>query len=124
MQNRWIHSGVVIAESKRETTRFGEKQAGARLEVDATSTPSLSLSPACQERMCSKGYTCAPYAQKCESIKDCKAESCCVVLDLDIIDSNIPGRSLPEAFIAPCGDTGDIFCDKVCGRTEPDWSDF
>jgi hypothetical protein len=45
------------------------------------------------------------------------------VLDLDIIDSNIPARALPEASIHPCGDGTEhtLFCVGVCGFTIPDW---
>jgi hypothetical protein len=128
MQNRWIYSGPIVPTCTVKL--IGEKRVGRRLEVAAPPSQPLVSAPApaqvCEQRQCSKGYTCAAYGQTCKTSKDCTAESCCVVLDLDVINSNIPGRSLPEAFIAPCGSSteGTIFCDKVCGRTEPDWTDF
>lgn len=77
----------------------------------------------CKKRTCTTGVDCAPYAQQCNTVQDCTPRSCCVVLDLDIIDSNIPARALPEASIHPCGDGTEhtLFCGGVCGFTIPDW---
>lgn len=127
MQNRWIYSGPIAPTVTSSAELIGQKRVSNRLEVPSTPQPSAPASAqVCEERLCSKGYMCAAFGQKCETSADCTAESCCVVLDLDVINSNIPARSLPEAFIAPCGDknASTIFCAKVCGRTEPDWTDF
>lgn len=79
----------------------------------------------CTPRLCAKGKDCMPYAQPCKTVKDCLPTSCCVVLDLDIIDSNIPARSLPEASIQTCNaTTDDLYCNQVCARTNPAWSQF
>ena len=79
----------------------------------------------CSLRVCTKGKECIPYAQPCKTVKDCLPTSCCVVLDLDIIDSNIPARSLPEASIQPCkANTDDLYCNQVCARTTPSWGQF
>ena len=120
MQNRWIHSGAVIMGNERGTQR----SSCVRLNGDgaaATSASAPSRSPGCQERRCTTGAACVPYGQKCATAKDCKADSCCVVLDLDVMNSNLAARLVPEAFIAPCGSTSKLYCDEVCKRTEPDW---
>jgi hypothetical protein len=70
------------------------------------------------------GEDCKRYGQPCTSVGDCTATSCCVVLDLDVIDSNHPGRSLPEASIEPCGPDAKLYCIGVCGRSHPDWGEF
>lgn len=99
------------------------KKRRADLTHEQLETPPMA---SCPNRICPTGRDCIPFASTCQSVADCVPESCCVVLDLDVIDSNIPGRSLPEAYISTCGSNNKnkIYCAKVCGRTVPDWSDF
>lgn len=91
---------------------------------------------ACPPRICAKGKDCVPYATSCvgnDTRHACNADACCVTLDLDVINSNIPGRALPEASIQRCG-TKRVYCSSagaatpnqpgVCARTVPDWSDL
>lgn len=85
----------------------------------------MNAQQTCPPRVCSKGFICKKYAQPCKTSADCKPESCCVVLDLDIIDSNIPGRLLPEASMQLCGDSSSLYCGSgVCGRTVPNWDNY
>ena len=89
----------------------------------------------CPPRICAKGKDCVPYGTSCvgnDEAGACNADACCVVLDLDVINSNIPGRALPEASIKRCG-AKHVYCSSagaptpnqpgVCARTVPDWSD-
>jgi len=106
-----------------------------RAEIDDLAAAATELGT-CPPHICAKGRDCVPFATSCDADDAgaaCHSDACCVVLDLDVIDSNIAGHALPEASIQRCGDSSHVYCSSagkagggpgVCARTVPDWSDF
>jgi hypothetical protein len=75
-------------------------------------------------RYCTDPFACIPYASPCKSIKDCKPTSECIVVDLDVVDSNIPGRALPEAHMELCRTRSTYCLYDRCVVTDPSWRDY
>lgn len=70
-------------------------------------------------RHCTSSLACMPFASACVSNKDCSSKSCCVVLNVEALEVNIPGRAFPPAQIDKCEDTGNFCYQGRCMRTFP-----
>lgn len=88
-----------------------------------------SKTPQCtehREHYCVTYKECEPYATECKVPQDCARDSCCIVVDLNAIASNIPGMALPGYYMQTCqpkaNETRKVWCyQNRCMRGEPDF---
>jgi hypothetical protein len=87
---------------------------------------SSTNSASCPAHYCISVDSCLPRATECETRYDCTKDACCIVKDLNVLESNIPGRALPGEYMEHCQPDPhhrrSVYCQVGrCVTTIPDW---